>query len=268
VKNINPKEGFAFSSFTMGGKHAFDFSHQDKEMQPVVEIYNAWGCSESSEKDGNPYPIHGKGKNAINAKNAGSIIEALNEGHRFGFIAGGYDDRGIYSQLFDVEQVQYTAGLTAVVADDHTREAIIEAIHKRSCYATTGSRIVMGFQIAGADMGEVLNTKSKPGLSINRHISAYVATPDMIKRIEIIRNGEVLKTFTPKDNRYEFTYDDMQPLDKHALETKNQEFPFVYYFLKITESSGHTAWSSPIWIEMQNSQATMPKKTATKKAKK
>jgi Protein of unknown function (DUF3604) len=268
VKSLTPKDGFSFPSFSMGGKHGFDFANLEKEMQPVVEIFNAWGSSECSEKDGNPYPIAGKGKNAINAKSAGSILDALSEGHRFGFIAGGYDDRGIYSNLYDADQTQYTAGLTAVIAEDHTREAIVEALFKRNCYATTGSRIVVGFHIAGSIMGEVLNTKAKPGLAINRHISAYVASPDTIKSVEIICNGTVLKTFHPKETRIEFTYDDMRSIQELAIETKNQEFPFVYYFLRVTEASGHMAWSSPIWIEVQSQTPGAVKKVASKKAKK
>lgn len=268
VKSLTQKDGFAFPSFTMGGKYCFNFDNLEKEFQPVVEIFNAWGSSECSEKEGNAHPIAGKGKNSINAKSQGAIIDALNDGYRFGFIAGGYDDRGAYAHLFDAEQNQYPAGLTAVLAEDHTREAINEAIYKRSCYATTGSRTVIGFNIAGSGMGEVLNTKQKPGLGYNRHISVYVAAQDTIKSIEIIRNGSVLKTINPKDNRLEFTHDDMENIANIVLETKNQEFPFIYYFLKITESSGHIAWSSPIWIEMQTSDVSMPKKTVSKKAKK
>jgi hypothetical protein len=268
VKTLTQKEGFAFPSFTMGGKQTFDFEALDKEFQPVVEIFNAWGSSEGTEKEGNEYPIFGKGKNAINSKSGGSIIEALDKGHRFGFIGGGYDDRGAYSSLYDSEQTQYTPGLTAILATDHTRDAIVEAMYKRSCYATTGSRILMGFHIANASMGEVLSTKSKPGLAINRHISAYVASPNNIKHVSIIRNGKVLKTFTPKDTRFEFTYDDMEPIEKLAIEGKYQEFPFVYYFLKLTEVGGHTAWSSPIWIDVQESTAVPMKKAAVKKAKK
>lgn len=268
VKSLTQKDGFAFPSFTMGGKYAFDFENLEKEFQPAVEIFNAWGSSECSEKEGNTYPITGKGRNSINSKTNGSVIEALNEGHRFGFIAGGYDDRGVYANLFDAEQNQYTSGLTAVIADDHTREAINEAIYKRSCYATTGSRTVIGFTIAGAGMGEILNTKQKPGLAYNRHISSYIASQDTIKSIEIIRNGEVLKSFNPKDNRYEFTFDDMENIANVVLNSKKQEFPFIYYFIKVIEASGHTAWSSPIWVEMQTNEVATVKKTVSKKAKK
>lgn len=268
VKSLTQKDGFAFPSFTMGGKYGFDFENMDKEFQPVVEIFNAWGSSEASEKDGNSFPISGKGRNSINAKSQGSILDALNEGYRFGFIAGGYDDRGAYANLFDAEQNQYTNGLTAILADDHTRESITDAMYKRSCYATTGSRTVIGFNIAGANMGDILNTKAKPGLSFNRHISAYIAAQDSIKTIEIIRNGTVLKSFAPKENRFEFTYDDMENMANIALESKLQEFPFIYYFIKVTETSGHTAWSSPIWVEMHSREGIAPKKTVSKKAKK
>ena len=60
----------------------------------------------------------------------------------------------------------------------------------------------------------------------------------------------------------------MEPIEKLAIEGKYQEFPFVYYFLKLTEVGGHTAWSSPIWIDVQESTAVPMKKAAVKKAKK
>jgi len=268
VKSLTQKEGLAFPSFTMGGKYAFNFDALDKEFQPVVEIFNAWGSSEGTEKEGNHHPIRGKGKNALTAKAQGSVIHALNQGHRFGFIAGGFDDRGVYSSLFDAEQVQYSAGLTAVLAEDHTRESILEALYKRSCYATTGSRIILGFHIAGASMGEVLNTKTKPGLALNRHIQVYAAASSPIKSVEIFRNGKVLKTYHPQSGTLEFAHDDMEGLAPHLLKTPLQEFPFAYYFIKVLLEDGHAAWSTPIWIEVQESLSANLKKPATKKAKK
>ena len=44
----------------------------------------------------------------------GSVVEALTRNCRFGFVAGGLDDRGIYSGCFDSDQVQYSPGLTGL----------------------------------------------------------------------------------------------------------------------------------------------------------
>lgn len=268
VKGLSVKEGVAFPSFTMSAKQPFDFENLETEFQPVVEIFNAWGSSECTEKEGNRFPISGKGKNSIGSKASGSILDALKDGYRFGFIAGGHDDRGVYQDLFDAEQNQYSGGLTSIIAEDHTREALLEALYKRSCYASTGPRIVLGFHIAGLGMGEVLNTKQKPGLAFNRHITGYVAGPAPIKLIEILRNGEVIKTFSPKQTSFEFAYDDTQAIEQHVLESKKQEHPFVFYYLRAIQEDGHMAWSSPIWIELQDAMPTAPKKVPVKKAKK
>jgi len=60
---------------------------------------------------------------------------------------------GSMAIFLESDQVQYSPGLTAIIALETTREALFLALVNRSCYATTGERIVMGFFIAGASMG-------------------------------------------------------------------------------------------------------------------
>ena len=84
----------------------------------------------------------------------GAIQKALKENKRFGFVAGGLDDRGVYSNLFETEQEQYMPGLTAIIAHEHSRAALFEALYNRSCYATTGARMIVGLYIAGFPMGK------------------------------------------------------------------------------------------------------------------
>ena len=139
---------------------------------------------------------------------------------RFGFVAGGLDDRGIYSDLYENDQEQYTPGLTAIIAPTHTREALIEALYQRSCYATTGERIIVGLYLAGIPMGKEISTADKPGLAINRHLSGYVAGTTKLRTVEIIRNGKVIKTFEPNSYFLEFIYDDMSSLEKHRYSYK------------------------------------------------
>lgn len=244
-KSHTPKDLLAIPSFTMGKGHHYDFSEFNPEFERVVEIYNAWGSSECTAKEGNPFPIKG----SINEEAKGSILAALKKNLRFGFVAGGLDDRGIYSSFFDGDQAQYTPGMTGIICQKHTREGMLEALYNRSCFATTGARILMGFYIAGRPMGSELSTAQKKGLLVNRHISGYVAGTDKLKVVEVVRNGEVIHTFHPDNYHFDYYYDDMENLERVALKEKKAG-QFAFYYLRVIQEDGHMAWSSPIWVDI------------------
>ncbi len=246
-KTHQTKDFVSIPSFTMNSKHPYDFTQFDPDFEKVVEIYNSWGSSECTEKEGNPRPITSSEKSGIQESKEGSIRSALNRNCRFGFTAGGYDDRGIYETLFDSSQKQYSPGLTAVLAKDHSRSSIFDALQKKACYATTGARIILGFYIGGEKMGSELSNSLKPGLALNRHISGYVIGSANIEKIEIIRNGKVLHTLSGGKDTVEFAYDDGDLLKTIALD--HSEHPFAYYYLRAFQEDGHIAWSSPIWID-------------------
>ncbi len=267
-KSHSQKDLLSIPSFTMGKGSETTFEEFSPEYERVVEIYNAWGSSECSVKEGNLRPITSDDKKGVFETEKGSIRKALNNNCRFGFVAGGLDDRGIYSEFYDSEQVQYSPGLTAILAIEQTREALFQALYNRSCYATTGERIVLGFSIAGAQMGAELNTKSKPGLNFNRHITGFVAGTAPIKEIEFIRNGKTFHTIQPKSAHYEFAIDDMELLSKLVLPSSNERPPFVYYYVRAIQEDGHIAWSSPIWIDQTETPSSSTAPAATKKGKK
>lgn len=263
-KTNNPKEMVAVPSFTMGKQTCFDFEDFHPEFERVAEIYNAWGCSECTAKEGNMRPIQG-GKNGISESAEGSLQKALNKGCRFGFVAGGFDDRGPYSDLFETDQKQYSAGLTAILSKEHSRASLIEALQARSCYATTGERIIVGLHIAGFGMGSEIDTKNRPGLEFNRHITGYsIGTQPLVEAI-LFRNGKEYKKFAVKGEKLEFEHDDTDLLGSITIEGKEDRPPFAYYYLRVTQEDGHIAWSSPIWVDLTSRSAPL---NAGKKNKK
>ena len=186
-KGSNPKDLMSIPCFTMGSTTTYNFKNFDPEFEHVVEIYNAWGSSECLEKEGNPFPILGSGRKGAKEKADGSIRAALNRNLRFGFVAGGLDDRGSFADFFESGQEQYPAGLTAIIAEEQTRESLWSALSQRSCYATSGARILVDFKIASTKMGQETSTLDKPGLTVNRHIDALVAGTSDLETVEIIR---------------------------------------------------------------------------------
>jgi len=254
-KSHTTKDLISIPSFTMAKGFETTFVDFDPDYERVVEIYNAWGSSECTAKEGNLRPIATDGKKGVSETEKGSIRKALNNNCRFGFVAGGLDDRDIYSDFYESDQIQYSPGMTAIIAIEQTREALFQALINRSCYATTGERIVLGFNIAGASMGSELNTKSKPGLSFNRHITGFVAGTKAIKEILFIRNGKPFHTIHPKQAHYEFAIDDAEPLSKILMPAQGEKPPFIYYYIRVVQEDGHIAWGSPIWIDQTDAVA-------------
>ena len=133
-------------------------------------------------------------------------------------------------------------------------------MYNRNCYATTGARIVLGFTIAGHQMGSELSTATKPGLAITRYISGYVAGTTPVEKIEIIRNGEILHTYTPQCASYDFEFDDLHDLHNISLQDPKENTLFSFYYIRVTQADGHMAWSSPIWIDCLKAKKNKGKK--------
>lgn len=266
-KAVAPKDIISIPSFTMGKGYEYNFEDFQPEFERVVEIYNSWGSSEITKAEGSLHPISGTGKKGVQEAKEGSILKALLMNCRFGFVAGGLDDRDIYSDFFDGDQKQYPPGLTAVLAPDLSRQSIFDAIYNRHCYATTGERIVLGLSLAEQPMGSELSSGVKPGLHVNRHLSGYVAGTANLKQVELIRNGKVLMKFTPKSHILDFEYDDMVALQDIVIDAQDKKPPFVFYYLRVTQEDGHMAWSSPIWVDYIPNKITK-EKAVVKPAKK
>lgn len=245
-KSHTPKDLISIPCFTMAKGHQFDFESYTPEFERVVEIYNAWGSSECTKKEGNLFPLAG----GATAVAEGSIQQALKRNCRFGFVAGGSDQRGCYATLNAAKQPPYSPGFTAILSDKQTREALADALYRRACYATTGPRIVLGFYVAGQPMGAELSTAVKKGLCVNRHLSGFVAGTAKLKELHLICCGEVIHKIQPTDYHCDFAYDDLRPIEKIALDGGEGKPPFVYYYLRAIQEDLAVAWSSPIWIDV------------------
>lgn len=241
---------------TMAKPFLYDFSSWDNDFERLVEIYSASGSMEGLEaftsKKSDPLDY------------TGSVVQALNHGCRFGFIASGRIDRGPI-HAFNENRELGTPGLTIVLASEETRQSFFDAMSARRTYATTGERIVLDFRIADLPMGSELNVENKPGFKYLRPITGFAMAASPIKSIIIVRNGKICKEWNPKESSFDFSYEDEENYKNLTL--KNEESaPFIYYYLRVELENGHMAWSSPIWIDYE--QEDRLAKTDSKKARK
>jgi hypothetical protein len=199
----------------------------------AVEIYSKWGASEALAA---PFPV--LDGNELFPRDGGSARDALNAGFRVAFVGGSDTRQGIpggsgwegdWGNALRYEK----AGLTAVLADELSREAVFDALKARRCYATTGERIGLEFTINQQPMGSVLTAPDR----LRLHVQAEGTRP--IKRIEIFRNGALSHHKTGGREDLSLYIDEPPPTEP------------TWYYVRITQVGEDYAWSSPIWIVPQ-----------------
>lgn len=194
----------------------------DPEVQPVVEVISVHGAYEFL---GNETIPHRGGMNGC------FVQDGLAQGMRFGLI-GSTDCHGLLWQHgVCIKRDPFRSGWACVLAKELTREAIFEAIRKRRCYATSGIRARLLFEINGQMMGQELRCSG------DREIKVAVSSESEIKWIEVVRDNKTIRQFGGEGHSSQFVFSDQEPLDQTA-----------YYYLRVTCEDKNMAWSSPIWV--------------------
>ena len=189
-------------------------------VQRYMEVYSMWGNFEEL------------------------AFSVLNEGARIGFTGGGDCHEGRCG--FSVEDptgqgvtphtfapgLKYRCGLTAALLPGLTRENLLSGLRNRKTYATTGARILLDFTISGISMGKEGVSDGSDGL---RMINAQVHACETIETIDIVKNGEIVHSSGEMPEDCTLTWQDAS--DESG-----------WYVVRVRQTDGHMAWSSPIWI--------------------
>lgn len=198
--------------------HGVDWNgRHDAEHQRLVEICSTWGISEEG--------------------GVKSVRHALDMGYKLGF-TGGTDSHYAEPGNPDV------GGITGVYAPALSRIDIFNALIARRTFATSGPRITMVFYVNNALMG------SEIPCSESALITGRVVSPEVLKSIEIIRNGKTVHEMNCEKGCVD---QQIQWLDPESVAQTLQEREFTgekttYYYLKCTTVNSQYAWSSPVWI--------------------
>jgi hypothetical protein len=203
IHNNHPDPG-------LEGRDQFDY---DRSYDAV--IVNTELLPDTLRYQGKTYSINGET----------TVQEFLNKGGRTGFVRGTDTHEG------------KPAARTAVLAGELTRPAILDALRCRRNYVISHARILLDFRINGHCMGEEIETKDKPRLSVS------VKGTDTIKEVAIVRDGVIAVSFFPKGRDCQFEYVDESFTDGS------------YYYVRVTQvdtdeyGNPSCAWSSPIWVK-------------------
>ena len=220
-----------------------DWDAHDPDLQRVVEICSTHG---RFEYPGN-LPI-GYRRDHIHPHKF--VLDALDRGYRLGFV-GGSDSHGLRWHATEPDgrdsyvpagtrvgwkEDAYRTGMTAVLAEHLTREALFDGLSQRRCYATSGVPIILDFRVNGQLMGSEITSTSAPLLSVS------VTGTTGLREVQVIRSGHEFGGWLAVPGadstslRFEITDEIMIPGETH------------YYYLRVLQADGNMAWSSPIWV--------------------
>jgi hypothetical protein len=202
-----------------GGPIATDWSMPpDPELEPITEIVSVHGSSESLDSPGVIYsPVPGN-----------FVRDALARGYRLGFVGSGdgHDGHPGLSHL-----AAGGGGLAAIQSEENTRESILAALRARRTYATNGPRIFLDAELDRRPMGSVVSASDSGRLVVT------AITPDPIDRIDLVADGRVVDSIPGEERRL------------IAFESKIRSTGPGTLYVRVVQSNGGTAWSSPFFLE-------------------
>jgi hypothetical protein len=206
------------------------------DIMPLIEIHSKWG---SSEYRGNPYPLQKVHPGPSYA------VDFLNRGLKLAFV-GGTDSHASMTLTGDLEpsHIDRPYGITGIFAGYLTRDAVFDALKTKKCYASAGEKIFVDFKVNGTGFYR----KNEFPLAVkDRKLQVQALSKNNISTIEIIRNGKVLHTEQADNWNVSLDYVDTENVKGISLPSKFIG-DFVYYYARVRDKEGNTAWSSPVWF--------------------
>ena len=221
---LQKTQGIAMSH-TSATQQGTDWRDNDKDLEPLVEIYQGY---ESNYEEANaPRAHHPEQKTAHQGtRPAGYVWNAWAKGYKLGVQSSS-------------DHVSTHTSYSCILVEDFTRQGILDAIRKRHSYAATDN-IVMDFRIDGpsagaALMGDIVRSTVRPKLT------AHILGAAPIQQIDVIKNNTYIYKLNPNraDVSFEYVDNSVQPGEN-------------YYYVRAEQADGQLVWSSPIWIEYAN----------------
>jgi hypothetical protein len=220
---------------TTGRTSGTDWRDHDPQVETIMEIYQ--GMRDSYEYPGSPRPFQlfklpdstkpiGRASSSPHSPSfrpLGFAWPALAKGYKFGFISSS-------------DHLSTHVSYACILAEDLTRESLLEAIQNRRTYAATDN-IILDITYAGSDgehlMGESFESKTPVQIQ-----SKIIGTGEILQ-VDIIKNNAIVKTYKPGSSEFNFTYTDSAGAGQ------------CYYYVRVIQKNGEMAWGSPAWISYE-----------------
>jgi hypothetical protein len=216
--------GGIVTSHTSATSQGTDWRDNDPNLEPVVEIYQ--GYDANYEEAGAPRAWKsGQTQSHGRTEPSGYVWNAWAKGYKLGVQSSS-------------DHISTHTSYACVLAEEFTRKGILEAIRQRHTHAATDN-IILDFRILNtargeAMMGDIANVSAPPKLSV------HVLGTAPVKTIDVIKNNKYVHQLTPNRNDVQFEYLD-----------GSSEAGESYYYVRIEQTDGQLAWSSPIWIRFE-----------------
>ena len=158
--------------------------------------------------------------------NMGYYDEALQRNWKIGAL--GNDDNHVATWGTDNDYRM------AVLCMSNTREDIYNAMKARRFYSTLDKNLALSFKINGSEMGSTILPGTYPIV-----IEASDADGELFTQVQLLKNGTVVNTWIPNVEKPDITLN---------LSFANND----YYYVRVKQTDGDEAISSPIWISDGN----------------
>ncbi|MEZ5352457.1 MAG: hypothetical protein R2762_07455 [Bryobacteraceae bacterium] len=206
------------TSHTSATPQGTDWRDNDPDVEPIVEIYQAF--ESSYEHPGAPRawkegdkPVH------TGLRPAGYVWNAWAKGYKLGVQSSS-------------DHVATHTSYACILVEDFTREGLVDAMRRRHTYAATDS-IILDVRMNGtALMGDAIESAGSAKLQVRAIGTAPIA------EIDVIRDNKYVHKVEPNTAEASFEY-----VDPSADAGES------YYYVRVRQTDGQLAWSSPIWVK-------------------
>jgi hypothetical protein len=225
-KALEGQRALTFAHHSAGGPIAVDWSiPPDPRFEPVTEIVSIHGSSEAPDSP-----------NPIGHPVAGNFVrDALDRGYRLGFIGSG-DRHDGHPGAYQTDPPM--GGLAAILADELTRDGVLEALRARRVYASNGPRMLLRAALGTHRMGETLSVaKDGKDGSCAGQLFVHVVAQAPLERVELVRSGQLVDGLAI-DGKLEAM------LEREITGLVAGE----YLYVRAVQRDGGAVWSSPIFV--------------------
>jgi hypothetical protein len=205
------------ASHTSATSMGTDWRANDPKAEPIVEIYQ--GARDSYEHLGAPRGARREEDAVGGWRPLGMVWNALAMQYRLGFQASS-------------DHVSTHISFAIALAEEPTRQAILDAFKKRHCYAATDN-IILDVRSGDHLMGDEFDA----GGPITLKVIAHGTRP--IKRVDVVKDFLYVYSTEPKSERVSFTWTD---------EERDRIAGLSWYYVRIEQEDGELAWASPMWV--------------------